>query len=91
MSKNMEEIVLHVEHKDTDIPAEHWAEFAGEILYQNSDIWEAALEAVEQAYEEWKDDSVCPSCDTLNSEGCECAEKEEAEYAEWLANTNKGE
>jgi hypothetical protein len=64
---------------DTDIPDEHWNEFAEYAIYTNTDVWDAALEAVESVYQEWLEETFCEECQEKIEYDCECNDEEEEE------------
>ena len=75
---NEEVYVAVIRQKDTSIPEQHWEAFVSGADHQFTEIWEAAQEALEKAYEDWKEDEVCEVCDE-DSYNCECEEEEEEE------------
>jgi hypothetical protein len=64
---------------DTDIPEDHWDEFAEYAIYTDTRVWDAALDAMEQVYEEWKEETFCDECFERIEYDCECEEEEEEE------------
>lgn len=78
---NEEVYVAVVRQKDTSIPEKHWDWFVSEADHRFTEIWEAAQEALEKAYEDWKEDDVCEVCDEV-FENCECEPEEEEEESE---------
>ena len=75
---NEEVYVAVVRQKDTSIPDKHWEWFANSADSRFTESWEAAQEALIEAYEDWKEDDVCETCDEVH-ENCECEPEEEEE------------
>lgn len=78
---NEEVYVAVVRQRDTQIPSKHWDSFVDGLEHRYPEIFEAAQEALEKAYEDWKDDDVCSKCDET-FDNCDCEPEEEEEDSE---------
>ena len=74
-----EVIPIVLTRKDTDIPEDHWDEFAEYATYSDTSTWDAALEQMERVYEEWKQETFCEECNERYEYDCECNNEEEEE------------
>lgn len=75
-------IPLVVRQVDTEVPEDHWDEFADYATYTNTEAWDAAVEALERIYEEWKEETFCDECNERYEYDCECNNEEEEEEEE---------
>lgn len=76
--ENEEVYVAVVRQRDTSIPDKHWGSFVDGAEHRFTEIFEATQEALERAYEDWKDEDVCSVCDETFDE-CDCEPDEEEE------------
>jgi len=78
--ENEEVYVAVIKSADSEVPAKHWDSFVDGLEHRAPEIWEEALEALNKAYDDWKEEEVCAKCDeTFDNCDCEPDEEEEEE------------